>query len=74
MRLAYTGTDDFGRETYADKAGMIWKYTEPGPIPWERHDTLYTASGNNKDGEPESPMPNNTRYQIIDSIPEVTAK
>lgn len=74
MELAYIGTDDFGREAYVDKAGTIWKYTESGPMPRERRDTLYTTSGNDKDGEPESPMPNNTRYQIIDSIPEVIAK
>nr|DAP09804.1 MAG TPA: hypothetical protein [Caudoviricetes sp.] len=74
MTLTYIGMDDFGRETYVDKAGTIWKYTEPGPMPRERHDTLYIVSGNDKDsGEPESPMPNNTRYQIIGSIPEVHA-
>lgn len=74
MQLTYIGMDDFGRETYADEAGTIWKYTEPGPMPRERHDALYTVSGNDKDGEPESPMSNNTRYQIISSISEVNTK
>lgn len=74
MTLVYIGADDFGRETYADETGTIWKYTEPGPMPRERHDTLFTASGNDKDGEPESPMSYNTRYQIISSIQEVIAK
>ena len=74
MKLVYIGADDFGRGTYADETGTIWKYTEPGPMPRERRDTLYTASGNDKDGEPESPMSNNTRYQIISSISEVIAK
>ena len=74
MTLTYIGIDGFGRETFTDKTGTIWKYTEPGPMPRERHDTLYTASGNDKDGEPESPMLNNTLYQIVNSIREVTAK
>nr|DAZ40150.1 MAG TPA: hypothetical protein [Caudoviricetes sp.] len=74
MELTYIGTDDFGRETYSDGTGAIWKYPEPGPMPRERHDTLYTASSNDKDGEPESPMSSDMQYQIIDSIPEVTAK
>ena len=74
MTLTYIGIDDFLRETYVDETGTIWKYTEPGPMPRERHDVLYTASSNDKDGEPESPMPSNVQCQIIESIPEVTAK
>lgn len=74
MTLTYIGMDDFGRETYFDETGTIWKYTEPGLMSRERHDTLYTASSNDKDGEPESPMPSNMQYQIIGNIPEVTAK
>lgn len=74
MALTYIGMDGFGRETYTDGAGVIWKYAEPGPMPRERQDTLFTASGNDKDGEPESPMSNNMQYQIIGNIPEATAK
>lgn len=74
MTLTYIGMDDFGHETYTDGAGVIWKYAEPGPMPRERHDTLFTASGNDKDGEPESPMSNNMQYKIIGNISEVIAK
>ena len=74
MTLTYIGADDFGRRTYADETGTIWKYTEPGPMPRERHYTLYATSNNDKDGEPESPMQSNVQYQIIDSIPEAAAK
>lgn len=66
--------DDFGCETYIDETGTIWKYTEPGPMPRERHDTLFTASGNDKDGEPESPMSNNMQYKIIGNISEANTK
>ena len=74
MTLTYIGADDFGRRTYADETGTIWKYTEPGPMPRERHDTLYATSNNDKDGEPESPMSNNMQYKIIDNISEVITK
>lgn len=46
--LSFIGTDDFGREVFVDELGTIWKYTEPGPMPRERHDKLYTASSNGR--------------------------
>ena len=38
--LSFIGTDDFGREVFVDELGTIWKYTEPGSMPRERHDKL----------------------------------
>lgn len=65
MDLRFIGADSFARETFVDANGIIWKYTEPGAMPRERHDRLYTASGNDSDGEPESPMPEGISYQVI---------
>ena len=63
--LSFIGTDDFGREVLVDELGTIWKYTEPGPMPRERHDKLYTASSNGRDGEPDLPMSYAFDYKII---------
>ena len=54
--LSFIGTDDFGREVFVDELGTIWKYAEPGAMPRERHDKLYTASSNGRDGEPDLPI------------------
>ena len=63
--LSFIGTDDFGREVFVDELGTIWKYTEPGAMPRERHDKLYTASSNGRDGEPDLPMSDAFDYKII---------
>lgn len=63
--LSFIGTDDFGREVFVDELGTIWKYTEPGPMPRERHDKLYTASSDGRDGEPDLPMSDAFDYKII---------
>lgn len=63
--LSFIGTDDFGREVFVDELGAIWKYTEPGSMPRERHDKLYTASSNGRDGEPGLPMSDAFDYKII---------
>ncbi len=63
--LSFIGTDDFGREVFVDEPGTIWKCTEPGPMPRERHDKLYTASSNGRDGEPDLPMSDALDYKII---------
>lgn len=63
--LSFIGTDDFGREVFVDELGAIWKYKEPGAMPRERHDKLYTASGNGRDGEPGLPMSDAFDYKII---------
>lgn len=60
------GTDYFGREAFVDELGTVWKYTEPGIMPRERHDKVYTASGNDRDGEPSLPMSDEFDYRIID--------
>ncbi|WP_423741129.1 hypothetical protein ACKXF7_09330 [Faecalibacterium sp. 7] len=63
--LSFIGTDDFGREVFVDELGTIWKYAEPGAMPKERHDKLYTASSNGRDGEPGLPMSDAFDYKII---------
>ena len=62
--LRFIGTDDFHREVFIDKFGTVWKYTEPGKMPQERHDKLYTSSSNSMDGEPEEPMAEDLAYKI----------
>ena len=56
--------DDFGCRTYKDQDGKLWKYTDPGEMPEERHDRLYAASGNDLDGEPGWPMDLDMDYRI----------
>ena len=63
--LRFIGTDDFHREVFIDKFGTVWKYTEPGKMPQERHDKLYTSSSNSMDGEPEEPMADDIDYKIL---------
>jgi hypothetical protein len=65
--LRSIGMDYFGREVFVDELGMAWKYTEPGAMPRERHDKVYTASGNDRDGEPSLPMSDEFDYRIIDN-------
>ena len=64
INLRSIGTDDFHREVFVDELGVIWKYTEPGEMPQERHDKLYISSSNNMDGEPEEPMADDLDYKI----------
>lgn len=63
--LRSIGTDDFHREVFIDKFGTVWKYTEPGEMPQERHDKLYTSSSNSMDGEPEEPIADDLDYKIL---------
>lgn len=62
--LRFIGTDGFRREVFIDELGTVWKYTEPGEMPQERHDKLYTSSSNRIDGEPEEPMADDLDYNI----------
>ena len=50
LNLEYIGQDDFSCPTYMDQKGKIWKDINLG------HGTpsLYSVSGNELDGEPES--------------------
>lgn len=63
--LRFIGKDDFGCEAFVDEEGTVWKYTEPGAMPRERHDKLHAASSNDRDGEPGWPMADTFDYQII---------
>lgn len=61
------GVDSWGREVYADEAGKLWKYTEPGTMPRERHERLHSSANNAFDGEPCWPMMPDIDYRIEDS-------
>lgn len=60
----FIGVDSWGRETFADEQGRLWKYSEPGNLPRERHDQLHRSSGNALEGEPGWPMPPDLDYII----------
>lgn len=50
--LKYVGQDDFSCPTYKDQKGKIWKDINLG----KGTPSLYSASGNELDGEPEYPI------------------
>lgn len=59
VEVVYINTDSWGRYVYADENGRLWKNTEccsPRECCEERGDTLYSAAGNDFDGEPDCPM------------------
>lgn len=62
--ITFIGVDSFGRLVYEDESGMLWKYTEPGKMPIERHDTLHKSSNNELEGEPGWPMSSEKDYRI----------
>lgn len=64
LELIYVGIDSWGRLVYEDENGRLWKYTEPGEMPQERHDMLYTSTNNALYGEPCLPMPSHIDYRI----------
>lgn len=66
INVRYIDTDDWGREVFIDESGRIWKYTEPGKLPRERHDTLYTSTENDIFGEPCWPMKPDIDYNIVE--------
>ena len=41
MNLSFVGVDSWGRRVYKDKTGRLWKYSDPGEMPEERHDGLF---------------------------------
>ena len=67
-RLHFVGVDSWDREVYEDENGKIWKYSEYGEMPRERHDTLYTSTGNDFDGEPCWPMNPDYDYEIVEKV------
>ena len=54
--LEYKGYDSKGRMVLQDEDSINWKYIEPGYIPLERHDTLFTTVRNEMEGEPAFQM------------------
>lgn len=58
------GRDGWGREVFEDESGKVWKYTEPGEMPRERHDRLFSSTNNSYDGEPCWPMKADIDYRI----------
>ena len=74
-KVVSLGFDGWHREVFQDEKDRIWKYTEPGSLPRERHDTLYDS--NEFDGEPGWPMKPEIDYEIVESfqtdVPNPTA-
>lgn len=60
------GYDSWSREVFKDEEGRIWKYTEPGPLPRERYDTLHDSD--RFDGEPGFPLKPEIEYEIVESF------
>ena len=58
------GREVWGYIVYEDEGGKLWKYTEPGGMPRERHDRLYRSTNNALDGEPCWPMLPDIDYRI----------
>lgn len=67
-KLHFVGVDSWRCEVYEDDDGKLWKYNEPGEMPRERHDTLYTSTGNNINGEPCWPMHPDYDYEIVEKV------
>ena len=55
-KIRFIGMDSWRRMVFKDESGKLWKYTEPGELPMERHDRLYSSTNNALDGEPCWPM------------------
>ncbi|MBD5504576.1 MAG: hypothetical protein HDR09_12840 [Lachnospiraceae bacterium] len=66
--VVFVGVDDFRHRVYKDKAGKLWKYTEPGEMPEERHERLYSSTGNALDGEPCWLMKPDLDYKIKEAF------
>ena len=65
-KVKYICLDDWGREVFMDENGKLWKYTEPGKMPRERHDTLYDSTENDVYGEPGFPLKSEIDYEIVE--------
>lgn len=66
VKVIFAGTDSWGRRVYIDQAGKLWKYTDPGDIPCDRHERLHTSAGNELDGEPGWPLKSDMDYLIVE--------
>ena len=63
-KIRFIGMDSWRCMIFEDESGKLWKYTEPGERPMERHDRLYSSTNNALDGEPCWPMMPDIDYQI----------
>lgn len=63
--VTLVGVDTYQRRVYVDELGKLWKYTEPGEMPQERHDKLFQAANNELEGEPACPLHPDIDYQIL---------
>lgn len=66
--VVFVNVDFWGRRVYKDKNGKLWKYTEPGEMPEERHDRLNSSTNNELDGEPGWPMMPDIDYRIKEAF------
>lgn len=67
IHISFIGVDSWGCRVYKDETGRLWKYSDPGEMPEERHDGLYRASSNDPDGEPDYPLCGDMDYRIEDT-------
>lgn len=66
--VKYVATDTWGRMVFVDESGKVWKYTEPGENPMERHDRLYDSGSNDIYGEPGFPLKVDIDYKIVEEF------
>jgi len=62
LLLRHKGRDIWDRPVYEDKTGKLWKDVEPMP---DIQPNLYTALGNDFDGEPNLPMSCMKKYNGV---------
>ena len=67
IHISFIGVDSWDCRVYKDETGRLWKYSDPGEMPEERHDGLYRASSNDPDGEPDYPLCGDMDYRIEDT-------
>lgn len=63
-KMRFIGVDGWDRMVFKDEDEYVWKYTEPGELPMERHDLLHSSTNNALDGEPCWPMKPDIDYRI----------
>lgn len=68
LRLRFVGTDGWSRYVYEDEDGDLWKLTDccsPREVCEQRGDTLFSACGNDFDGEPDCPLAAHIKPEYI---------
>jgi len=71
LHLKYLGEDSWGRYVYEDENGKLWKLLDccsPREVCEERGDFPHSSSGNEFDGEPDCPMPNDIKAIYIKEV------